>query len=111
MSQTDDDLLAVIPTTPTVEQTDESGVMQVPCTITLIDARKFHVPDVGAWHYHEHGVFATGFWLGEDEEVDVLIPHARIDHTQLHFDRLSEFYSDIAAAEEDLLAGRTQAAA
>lgn len=70
---------------------DTTEVVAVPVTIhTNLEGGKFIVPEVGAWTWEAHGVFATGRWEHDDLEVerDVLIPYGWVLHMEYDFDAL-----------------------
>lgn len=64
----------------------------VPCTIHLINGKKFIVDDVEGWGYVEGGaVFAGGHFSGYSGHQDLLIPGPRIDYFELDFERLNKY--------------------
>lgn len=79
---------------------DDSFVQDVPCRIYTRESGTFNVPDVGAWYYHQLGVFATGHWIPERPsrwdptppvEVDALIPYDQILHMEFNFEALKRY--------------------
>lgn len=72
---------------------DTTEVVAVPVVIyTKLQGgyTTFVVPEVGAWTWEYHGVFASGHWEGDEPGVerDVLIPYSELALMEYDFDAL-----------------------
>jgi hypothetical protein len=72
-------------TQPQPQQQVAVQAMQAPCTIYLTDDNVFQVTEQYAWGHTPHGVFASGNWIDDTEERDLLIPSTSISRIELFF--------------------------
>lgn len=85
----------------------EFGVGEVPVTLHLKNGRYFKVTDVDAWSTTPLGLFATGFFVSEDDpdeiERDMIFPYDTIDDYEFDFPALEtlEHVEDLERALDD----------